>query len=191
MERLFGAVYAEDSTVDADTRARASVAGQLTQFVSQVWLEGKYQFVLNFLVLGLIYLTLVFLINRFWISIAIFGTVITVFAVANSFKVQLRNEPIIPADLTFVSGGNTRELVSFIPADKQPLFQQTVTSLVVFVAICVVLQLLDRRNGIIPCHWRPSRFVSVKNIAEVATPPVASRLSSAPRCCSPWSGTSA
>lgn len=161
--------YAEDSTVDADTRIRASVAGQLTKFVSQVWLEQKYQFVLNFLVLGLIYLVLIFLINRFWISTAIFTAVFTIFAIASKFKIQLRNEPIIPADLDFLSSGNTGKLISFVPEDQQTLIWRVATIIVTFVLICCILQFIDRRNGLFPCHWRPSRFVNVKNIIAIVT----------------------
>lgn len=156
--------YAEDAVVDDTTRILDSVAGQLTQFVSQMWLEGDWRFLLNFLALGLIYLTVVAVLNRFWVSTALFGTVMVVFAVANKFKVEARNEPIIPADMNFISGGNTGELVSFIPADGMPLVKSAVTGLAWFMVICVALQFLDRRNGLIPVHWRPSRFVSVRNI---------------------------
>ena len=61
------------------------------------------------------YLVVVTFLNRFWVATAIFGTVMVVFSIANRFKYLLRNEPIIPADLSFISSGNTGEIVSFIP----------------------------------------------------------------------------
>lgn len=159
--------YAADAEIDETTRILDSVAGQLTQFVSQMWLERDWRFLLNFLALGLIYLTIIAVLNRFWVATALFGTVMVVFAVANKFKVEARNEPIIPADMNFISGGNTGELVSFIPTDGMPLVNTAVTGLAWFVGICVILQFLDRRNGLIPVRWRPSRFVSVRNITAV------------------------
>ena len=156
--------YAEDAQVDDTTRALNGIIGQLTKFVCQMWIEEKMTFLLNFLLLGLIYLVVVTLLNRFWVATAIFGSVMVTFAVANHFKVQFRNEPIIPADLSFISGGNTGELMSFVPEEGQRLIADTVTGIIWFVAICVLLQFLDRRNGLIPCTWRPSRFLNVKNI---------------------------
>lgn len=161
--------YAEDAQVDDTTRALNGIIGQLTKFVCQMWIEEKMTFLLNFLLLSLIYLVVVTLLNRFWVATALFGSVMVTFAVANHFKVQFRNEPIIPADLSFISGGNTGELMSFVPEEGQRLIADTVTGIIWFVAICVLLQFLDRRNGLIPCTWRPSRFLNVKNIALAVT----------------------
>lgn len=161
--------YAEDAEVDDATRILGSVSGQLTRFVSQMWLEGDWRFLLNFLALGLIYLTIIAVLNRFWISTALFGSIMVIFAIANKFKVEARNEPIIPADMNFISGGNTGELMSFIPTNGMHLVNTTITGLMWFIGVCIVLQFLDRRNGLIPVHWRPSRFVNVKNIVAAVT----------------------
>ena len=77
-----------------------------------MWLEQKSLFLVNFVGLGLIYLALIFVTNRFWIATLLFGTAITAFGVANSIKIQLRNEPIIPADFTFISGGDAGNIAS-------------------------------------------------------------------------------
>lgn len=159
--------YAENAQVDNTTRIMGTMAGQLTKFVSQMWLEDKWQFLLNFLVVGLMYLVVVTFLNRFWVATAIFGTVMVVFSIANRFKYLLRNEPIIPADLSFISSGNTGEIVSFIPEDGADLVNAAIVGLTYFVVICLVLQFLDRRNGLVPCHWRPSRFLRVTNIIAI------------------------
>ena len=159
--------YADDAQIDNTTRIMGTMAGQLTKFVSQMWLENQWQFLLNFLVVGLMYLVVVTFLNRFWVATAIFGTVMVVFSIANRFKYLLRNEPIIPADLSFISSGNTGEIVSFIPEDGTDLVNTAIVGLTYFVVICLVLQFLDRRNGLIPCHWRPSRFLRVTNIIAV------------------------
>lgn len=159
--------YADDAQVDNTTRIMGTMAGQLTKFVSQMWLEDKWLFLLNFLVVGLMYLVVVTFLNRFWVATAIFGTVMVVFSIANRFKYLLRNEPIIPADLSFISSGNTGEIISFIPEDGTDLVNAAIIGLTYFVVICLVLQFLDRRNGLIPCHWRPSRFLRVRNVIAV------------------------
>ena len=168
--------YPEGSEIDDTTRVLQSVIGRTTKFVSQIWIDHQYQALLNFIVLGVIYLTLVLILNRFWVASAIFGTVMTVFAVANHIKIESRNEPVIPADLNFITGGNAGELTSFIPKSSQTLVDGAVTGVIHFVAICIIMQFLDGRNAIIPCHWLHP-FASVKNFAGTLTRVLAAALS--------------
>ena len=121
--------YPEGSEIDDTTRVLQSVIGRTTKFVSQIWIDHQYQALLNFIVLGVIYLTLVLILTRFWVASAIFGTVMTVFAVANHIKIESRNEPVIPADLNFITGGNAGELTSFIPNSSQALVDGAVAYL--------------------------------------------------------------
>lgn len=152
--------YADPDAIDANTKLFDSVPGQLTKFVSQMWMEQKYIWLLNFLVLGMMYLALVFVLNHFWVATAIFSIAMSVFAVANSIKVALRNEPVIPSDLGFFSSGNGGEITSFIPKNSQPLVNGTITMLIWLTIICLALQLIDGRRCVIPCHWwRPFRNV--------------------------------
>lgn len=160
--------YAEGQEVDETTKILGSVAGQTTQFVAQMWLKHKNLFLLNCLILGAIYLTLILVLNRFWIATAIFGTVMTTYAVANNIKVQTRNEPLLPSDLNFITGGNTGELTSFIPTSSQPLVHQAIAGVIWLVIICIVLQILDRRNCFIHCSWRHP-FTGAKNIVGTLT----------------------
>lgn len=160
--------YAKGEKVDATTKILDSVAGQTTKFVAQMWLEQRNLALLNFIILIAIYLTLIFVLNRFWVSTAIFGAVMTTYAVANHIKVVTRNEPVLPADLNFITGGNTGELTSFIPKSSQHLVDITVTSVVWLVIICIVMQFVDGRNSIIHCSWRHP-FANVKNFVGTAT----------------------
>lgn len=155
--------YADDAQIDDTTKIMQSVAGQLTKFVSQMWLEQKYIFLINFVGLGLVYLALIFITNRFWIATIIFGTVMTAYGVANSIKVQLRNEPIIPADLTFVSGGDTGSIMSFIPKASEALVNGAIQVQLWFLLICVILFVFDGRRRFIHCSWRHP-IANVKNI---------------------------
>ena len=146
--------YAADAQVDEATRAAQSIRGQLTAFVTQVWLTHNYQFVLNLLILGAMYAMVIVLINRFWVATGVFGTVAAIFAVAGAYKVRLRNEPILAVDLNFLSGGNTGELLSFLPADEMRHVRTLAWWLALFVLCCIALQILDRRRSFIPTFWR-------------------------------------
>ena len=167
--------YDDPDAVDATTRIMASMAGQLTKFVSQMWLEHQMTFLLNFAALAMIYLVVVFLVNRFWIATAVFVAMMSAFAVANRIKVELRSEPVIPADLSFLSSGNGGEIASFIPKDDMALVNGTVQALVTMAVVCVILQIIDGRRCVIPFHWwRPLRDwrtigFNVMRIAALAT----------------------
>ena len=168
--------YAEDTEIDQTTRILQSVAGQVTKFVSQMWLEQKYQFLLNFIGIGLIYLVLILVLNRFWIATFIFGIAMTSYGVANSIKMRLRNEPILPSDLSFILNGNSGSLLSFIPKDQQTLVSGTITVLAWFSCICVLFFILDGRRCFIHCSWKQP-FSSAKNVAGTLTRIIAAVLS--------------
>lgn len=80
--------YADPDAVDDTTKMFNSVAGQLTKFVAQMWMEHNYVWLLNFLVLGMVYLVLIFVLNRFWVATAVFAIITSTYAVANSIKVD-------------------------------------------------------------------------------------------------------
>jgi len=155
--------YADPDAVDQATKAANSIRGQVTNFVSQMWLTDKFNWLLNFLVIGLLYLVLVFLLNRFWTATALFSAIVVVFSVANHIKIELRNEPILPSDLSFITGGNGGEIGSFIPDDSIPLVNGAVRMLIWIAVICIALQFLDHRNYVVPFHWRRP-FRNIKTI---------------------------
>lgn len=178
--------YDDPNAVDDTTKALNSVNGQLTRFVAQMWLEGKLNWLLNFCVLGMIYLVLVFVLNRFWVATAMFAIVMSVYAVANSIKLDLRNEPVIPSDLNFISSGNSGEIASFIPETAWSLINGTITMLVWLTVVCLILQFADGRRCVIPFHWRRP-FRNTKTIVGNLTRFVAAGASTALLCSFTWS----
>lgn len=155
--------YDKDAVVDDTTRALQSVAGQVTRFVSQMWVEQKNVCLVSFVGLALIYLAMIFVTNRFWIATLVFGVAITAFGVANSIKIKLRNEPIIPADLTFISGGDTGSIMSFVPDSSRSFVDGAIKFVIWFAVIVLILFVLDRRRRFIHCSWRHP-IANVKNI---------------------------
>lgn len=168
--------YKVGEEVDETTKILESVAGKTTKFVSQLWLEQQYQVLLNFIILGVLYLTLIFILNRFWVSTAIFGSIMTVYAVANHIKMETRNEPILPADLSFITGGNTGELTSFIPKSSQTLVSNATVGVIWLIVICIIMQFVDRRRTFIYCSWKHP-FANIKNIVGTSTRILAAILS--------------
>lgn len=146
--------YEKGTEIDETTKVLQSVGGQVTRFISQMWLEQKNVCLVSFMGLALIYLALVFVTNRFWIATLVFGVALTAFGVANSIKVQLRNEPIIPADLTFISGGDTGSIMSFVPKSSQAFVNGAITFVIWFTIIIFALFVLDGRRRFIYCSWR-------------------------------------
>ena len=178
--------YDDPNAVDSTTKILNSVNGQLTRFVTQMWLEeDKLNWLLNFLALGMVYLVLVFVINRFWVATAVFAITMSVYAVANSIKIILRNEPILPSDLSFLSSGNGGEITSFIPKSSQALVDGTITMLIWLTVICLILQFVDGRRCVIPFHWwRP--FRNVKTIIGNVTRIIAAAMSITLLCSFTW-----
>lgn len=155
--------YEKGTEIDETTKVLQSVGGQVTRFISQMWLEQKNVCLVSFMGLALIYLALIFVTNRFWIATLVFGVALTAFGVANSIKVQLRNEPIIPADLTFISGGDTGSIMSFVPKSSQTFVNGAITFVIWFAIIIFALFVLDGRRRFIYCSWRHP-IANIKNI---------------------------
>lgn len=155
--------YEKGTEIDETTKVLQSVGGQVTRFISQMWLEQKNICLVSFMGLALIYLALIFVTNRFWIATLVFGVALTAFGVANSIKVQLRNEPIIPADLTFISGGDTGSIMSFVPKSSQTFVNGAITFVIWFAIIIFALFVLDGRRRFIYCSWRHP-IANIKNI---------------------------
>lgn len=135
----------------------------------------------NLLVLCIIYSICVTIINRFWIGTAVFVTFVTIFAVATKIKIEMRQEPIIPSDLGFLSGsdGGAGEITSFITDESKHLITSALILLLIFIIICVTLQFIDKRKPFIYCSWRHP-LASRKNfwglICRVITPLISAGL---------------
>lgn len=136
------------------------------EFIARMWELGHFQPMFNFLLTGMIYALLVFLINRFWTATALFSIFIGIASVANYFKTLMRNEPIIPADLTFLKG-NTGEILSFMPDGYGWLVKRTIGALALICLICLMMHLLDKPKYVLPMKRLKAVFIPLR-IAIVA-----------------------
>ena len=115
-------------------------------FVSKMWTKGNFVFVLNLLLIGVLYLALLMLFNRFWIATPVLLAVAIIVGVIEHFKVSIRYEAILPSDLGFL-GSNTGNLMSFTPPGAHWIILGALAVFLVFVALFVVLNHVDGRHG--------------------------------------------
>ena len=115
-------------------------------FVSKMWTDGNFVFVLNVILVALLYLMLLMLFNRFWTASIVILAVGIIVAAIEHFKVEIRYEAILPADLGFL-GSNTGNMLTFIPAGAHVTILVALGALAVLLALILVLRHFDGRKG--------------------------------------------
>ena len=115
-------------------------------FVSKMWTDGNFVFVLNVILVALLYLMLLMLFNRFWTASIVILAVGIIVAAIEHFKVEIRYEAILPADLGFL-GPNTGNMLTFIPAGAHVTILVALGAFAVLLALILVLRHFDGREG--------------------------------------------
>jgi phosphoglycerol transferase MdoB-like AlkP superfamily enzyme len=115
-------------------------------FVSKMWTDGNFVFVLNVILVALLYLMLLMLFNRFWTASIVILAVGIIVAAIDHFKVEIRYEAILPADLGFL-GSNTGNMLTFIPAGAHVTILVALGAFAVLLALILVLRHFDGRKG--------------------------------------------
>ena len=115
-------------------------------FVSKMWTDGNFVFVLNVILVALLYLMLLMLFNRFWTARIVILAVGIIVAAIEHFKVEIRYEAILPADLGFL-GSNTGNMLTFIPAGAHVTILVALGAFAVLLALILVLRHFDGRKG--------------------------------------------
>ena len=115
-------------------------------FVSKMWTDGNFVFVLNVILVALLYLMLLMLFNRFWTASIVILAVGIIVAAIEHFKVEVRYEAILPADLGFL-GPNTGNMLTFIPAGAHVTILVALGAFAVLLALILVLRHFDGRKG--------------------------------------------
>ncbi|MCH4209236.1 LTA synthase family protein [Bifidobacterium sp.] len=118
----------------------------LWNFAETIWKQQRNVFYLNLVLLGLIYLTLLFLINHFWITTPVIMGVCMVFALIERFKVQSRYETVLPSDFDFLNA-DAGNIASFLPAGAQRKIIGGLLGLLALIVLCVVANHFDLRHG--------------------------------------------
>ncbi len=118
----------------------------LGDMLLKMFTSCNFVFFLNMIMVGLIYLVLLMLFNRFWVATPILMGVAIVIAVIERFKVEIRYEAILPSDLNFL-GSNTGNLMSFMPSNAPIMIAAAVAVFALFLALSIFLNHIDARHG--------------------------------------------
>lgn len=118
----------------------------LGDLIVKMFTKANFVLALNMILVGVIYMVLLMLFNRFWIATPVLLAVAIVIAVIEHFKIGIRYEAILPSDLGFL-GSNTGNLMSFVPAGWQWVVLGAVAVFAAVVALCVWLNRIDARHG--------------------------------------------
>lgn len=118
----------------------------LGDLIVKMFTKANFVLVLNMILVGVIYMVLLMLFNRFWIATPVLLAVAIVISVIEHFKIGIRYEAILPSDLGFL-GSNTGNLMSFVPAGWQWVVLGAVAVFAAVVALCVWLNRIDARHG--------------------------------------------
>lgn len=130
----------------SSTRVQLSSPTVGFDFVSKMWTDGNFVFVLNVILVALLYLMLLMLFNRFWTASIVILAVGIIVAAIEHFKVEIRYEAILPADLGFL-GSNTGNMLTFIPAGAHVTILVALGAFAVLLALILVLRHFDGRKG--------------------------------------------
>ncbi|MBW3091283.1 LTA synthase family protein [Bifidobacterium miconisargentati] len=130
----------------SSTRVQLSSPDVGFNFVTKLWSEGNAVVLLNVLLVGLLYLMLLMLFNRFWTASAVIVGVAILVAAIEHFKIEIRYEAILPADLNFL-GSNTGNMLTFIPAGAHVTILIALGVFAALLALILVLRHLDGRKG--------------------------------------------
>ncbi len=115
-------------------------------FVSKMWTDGNFVFVLNVILVALLYLMLLMLLNRFWASSIVILAAGIIVAVIEHFKIEIRYEAILPADLGFL-GSNTGNMLTFAPAGAHVTILIALAVFAVLLVPVLALRYADGRKG--------------------------------------------
>ncbi|MBH9983441.1 LTA synthase family protein [Bifidobacterium asteroides] len=115
-------------------------------FISAMWTQRRFVLVLNMLAVGLVYLALAYLTNRFWVASGLILAICAVIAIIERFKVRARYEAVLPSDLDFLHA-DAANLVSFLPARSLVMIGLGVAALVVLGVLCWMVTRMDARRG--------------------------------------------
>lgn len=126
--------------------AEISVAS-LGDMITKLFTQGNCVLLLNLLIIGLVYLVVLMVANRFWVASPIMVALALIISVIEHFKVELRYEVVQPADLAFIHNGNAGELTTFMPSDAAATITMAAVVMAVVIALCAWLNHIDGRHG--------------------------------------------
>lgn len=136
--------------VQAGAKKQAFLAlyENLVRMVSNMWTVLSFVFLLNVLIVAVLYGLLLIVINRFWITSLIMLVVATLVATVEYMKIFVRNEAILPADLNFLQS-DTGNISTFLPPNAPRVIAFAILSIIFFIAVFMVIHVIDKNRGMV------------------------------------------
>ncbi|MFD0704440.1 sulfatase-like hydrolase/transferase [Alloscardovia venturai] len=128
-------------------------------FITKVF-TGQFQFVTNFLLLGLVYISLILLTNRFWIGTALYMTFIGLFTSAEFLKLNVFENIVLPADFKWNLMNNIYNFMEAIAFDFTDFFLITLACSLSPLLLVLLLGILDTRKRFINLSAASHRTVA-------------------------------
>lgn len=124
----------------------SQVVDSVKGFVLKLFVEHNAVILLNMFLVGLVFVILLMLINRFWISSALLLIIAAFIGLAEYLKVTVRYEAILPADLNFLKmdAGNVASFLS--PSARKTILFVGLIALII-VILTVMIHIADARHG--------------------------------------------
>lgn len=128
-------------------------------YAKTLFLGEKKTFLLAAILVAFVYLIIIAVINRFWIATPIVASILIFFSVAQRIKVRLRNEPVLPSDIS-MAGTNGNSLVGFITTGGKLLIMHSVLIVISLFVLCIFLHIILGYPRIITSSHRLTYIVS-------------------------------
>lgn len=137
----------------ADGLVEGATLSGFGDFFNHTYTESLFQtphlLILNIALLALFYLSLIFILNRFWIASALYSSIIIIWMIANRIMVSLRHEAVTPNDLStgLTVGGS--HMSSFIAGDNKVLVNTGVSLVITALFVCIFCRLLFGKGRVL------------------------------------------
>lgn len=124
----------------------SALQDSITRMFTGIWERLDFILLLNAFIVSAIYLLLLLITNRFWITSMILLSVAVLISTIEYMKIFVRNEAILPADLNFLQS-DTGNISTFLPPNAGRVILYAIILILFFVVIFTLIHLLDKNQG--------------------------------------------
>ena len=124
----------------------SAVQETITRMFTGIWERLDFILLLNAFIVSAIYLLLLMITNRFWITSMILLSVAVLISTIEYMKIFVRNEAILPADLNFLQS-DTGNISTFLPPNAGRVILYAIIMILFFVVVFTLIHFLDKNQG--------------------------------------------
>ena len=138
-------VWFDQLKVQDDSLSETDSVQNANSFIANAFISASdnHQAWLNMLFILAFFLFFLAITNRFWLTFLLNNILFIGFGLADAEKISLRNEPILPSDLSLLN--NPRELATFVNIGSLQLFILIFLAVLICYLIYLLLNKFDSR----------------------------------------------